>query len=72
MKSMPCLSRLAADFAESNSKSMRYRNYTTTAGQAVLAEGVCAEPGTSAGGVMRGVPADGRGAALRELFRKHI
>src|SRR6185437_4986484 len=30
-KSMPCFSRLAADFAGSNSKSTRYRNYTRTA-----------------------------------------
>lgn len=30
MKSMPCFLRLAADFAGSNSKSIRYRKYTRT------------------------------------------
>ena len=30
MKSMPCFVRLAADFAGSNSKSIRYRKYTKT------------------------------------------
>jgi hypothetical protein len=30
MKSMPCFSRLAADFVGLNSKSIRYRKYTRT------------------------------------------